>query len=159
MREEVEHMINNYNTMIREKAVLRDMVNRLLEISKEEFIMLQNFKPHTRYGAIDPGTIDRTGSIAVNYDDTYYCSIVTEINACNKQIWTLNNRLIFFESAMNNLSDNLPLFLHMYVVERLTWDVMCKKLNCSRTMLSRYRKKAINELVDIYTNYYKPFNI
>lgn len=37
------------------------------------------------------------------------------------------------------------------IIEGLTWDEPAEKYHVSRTMVAKYRKKAINELEVLYT--------
>lgn len=62
----------------------------------------------------------------------------------------LYEEIEFFRAAVSSLSGVLPHFINDMVFVGLTWDELADKYHISRTMVVKYRKKAIVELDNLY---------
>ena len=96
------------------------------------------------------GVSDKTARIAATYKDK-----MERINAewyehLEKEYYDLAEEVRFFESALQSLPDELSDVMTDMIIYRYTWDSLCSIYHVSRTMIAKYRRKAIRELEEMY---------
>lgn len=67
-----------------------------------------------------------------------------------KEYDDLRDEILFFESALKALSGDLPAIMTDMIINGETWDSLCSIYHVSRTMIAKYRRKAIRELDELY---------
>jgi hypothetical protein len=96
------------------------------------------------------GVSNKTANIAITYKDKMERINCEWREHLNKKHSILSEELFFFESAILSLSGLLPDFITDMVIKSMTWDELAEKYHVSRTMVAKYRKKAIRELEILY---------
>ncbi|MBB2481083.1 hypothetical protein H5P36_12875 [Bacillus sp. APMAM] len=151
MSERIEKIMRSYQQMVMERNCLENQIMNFQGITESEMIESMNFVQPSGERVQTSGVSDKTSRIAINYKN--------RMNRINRE-WqehlakkhaALVVELLFFESAILSLSGILPDFISDMVIDGLTWDDLAAKYHVSRTMVAKYRKKAIRELEILYT--------
>lgn len=151
MSERIEKIMQSYQQIVMERNCLENQIMNFQGITESEMIESMYFVQPDGERVQTSGVSDKTGRIAITYKD--------RMNRINRE-WqehlvkkhaALFEELLFFESAILSLSGILPNFISDMVINGLTWDDLASKYHVSRTMVAKYRKKAIRELEILYT--------
>lgn len=151
MSERIEKIMQSYQQIVMERNCLENQIMNFQGITASEMIESMYFVQPDGERVQTSGVSDKTGRIAITYKD--------RMNRINRE-WqehlvkkhsALFEELLFFESAILSLSGILPDFISDMVIDGLTWDDLAAKYHVSRTMVAKYRKKAIRELEILYT--------
>lgn len=151
MSERIEKIMQSYQQIVMERNCLENQIMNFQGITESEMIESMYFVQPDGERVQTSGVSDKTGRIAITYKD--------RMNRINRE-WqehlvkkhaALFEELLFFESAILSLSGILPNFISDMVINGLTWDDLAAKYHVSRTMVAKYRKKAIRELEILYT--------
>lgn len=150
MSERIEKMLRDYPGNKRELNCLREQLERFPGISETDMIYSMQFSQPTDERVQTSNISDKTAQIALNYRER-----MEEINRewrehLFKQYMDLDEEIRFLESAIKSLSGILSDFMTDMVIDGKTWDELCDIYHVSRTMVSKYRKKAIAELDALY---------
>lgn len=151
MSERIEKIMQSYQQIVMERNCLENQIMNFQGITASEMIESMYFVQPDGERVQTSGVSDKTGRIAITYKD--------RMNRINRE-WqehlvkkhaAIFEELLFFESAILSLSGILPDFISDMVINGLTWDDLAAKYHVSRTMVAKYRKKAIRELEILYT--------
>lgn len=143
--------MRSYQQMVMERNCLENQIMNFQGITESEMIESMNYVQPSGERVQTGGVSDKTSRIAINYKN--------RMNRINRE-WqehlakkhaALVEELLFFESAILSLRGILPYFISDMVIDGLTWDDLAAKYHVSRTMVAKYRKKAIRELEILYT--------
>lgn len=150
MSERIEKMLRDYPENKRELNCLREQIEHFHGISETDMIYSMQFSQPTGERVQTSNISDKTAQIAMNYRER-----MEKINRewrehLTKQYMDLEEEIRFLESAIKSLSGILPDFMTDMVMGGKTWDELCDIYHVSRTMVSKYRKKAIAELDVLY---------
>lgn len=150
MSEMIEKIMQQYQRMVMERACLENQIKNFKGITETEMIESISFTQPSAERVQSNGVSDKTACIAMSYHEK-----MDRINNewqehLEKKHSILVGELILFESAVKSLSGNLPEFIADMVINRLTWGALTNKYHVSRTMVAKYRKKAIQELNTLY---------
>lgn len=151
MKERIEKIMQSYQQIVMERNCLENQIMNFQGITESEMIESMYFVQPDGERVQTSGVSDKTGRIAITYKDR-----MKRINRewqehLVKKHSALFEELLFFESAILSLSGILPDFISDMVINGLTWDDLAAKYHVSRTMVAKYRKKAIRELEILYT--------
>jgi hypothetical protein len=151
MSERIEKIMEGYQQIVMERNCLEYQIMNFQGITESEMIESMYFVQPDGERVQISGVSDKTGRIAITYKD--------RMNRINRE-WqehlvkkhaAIFEELLFFESAILSLSGILPDFISDMVINGLIWDDLAAKYHVSRTMVAKYRKKAIRELETLYT--------
>jgi hypothetical protein len=151
----VEQLMRDYHQMVMERNCLENQIKQFNGISENEMINSMYFNNQKGERVQTSGVSDKTASIAIKYKGEMNKVNRGWLKHLKKRYRMLSDELIFFESAITSLSGNLPEIMYDLVINGLTWDELTLKYHVSRTMIAKYRKKAIHELKTLYTNHEK----
>lgn len=146
MSERIEKIIQDYTRMIMERTYLENQIKNFLGISESEMIESICFIQPDSERVQTSGVSDKTAHIAMSYRNDMARINMEWRKHLEKEHSILAGELLFFESAVKSLSGNLPEFVTDMVMNGLTWDTLADKYHISRTMVAKYRRKAISEL-------------
>jgi hypothetical protein len=153
MSERIEKIMKEYPQMIKEKTCLEKQINGFKGISETDMIDSMNFHQPEGDRVQTSGNSEKTARIAVNFRKQMERVNEDWIKHLENKYYLICEDIIFFESAIGSLSGNLPEVISDMVISELTWDDIAYKYHVSRTMLAKYRKKAIKELEVLYSNH------
>lgn len=151
MSERIEKIMQNYSQMVIERNCLENQIIHFQGISEREVIESMYFAQSDNERVQTSGVSDKTSRIALGYKDRMKRINNEWLDHLVKKHAILADELIFLESAILSLGGILPEFISDMVIEGLTWDELAAKYHVSRTMVAKYRKKAIRELEILYT--------
>lgn len=150
MNERIEKMMREYQQVIMEKSCLENQIKNFRGISEEDIIDSMHFSQAEGDRVQTSGISDKTAKIALSYRKEMLVVNDEWQKHLMKKHSMLREDLIFFESAVFSLSGFLPDLISDMVIKGLTWDDLSIKYHISRSMLAKYRKKAIKELENLY---------
>lgn len=150
MNERIEKIMQDYPQMVMERTCLENQILNFKGITETEMIESMYFTQPEGERVQASGVSDKTARIAITYKNKMERINCEWQEHLEKKHSILAEELIFFESAVLSLSGILPDFISDMVIEGLTWDDLADKYHVSRTMVAKYRKKAIRELEILY---------
>lgn len=150
MSERIENMMKAYPELKKELKCLESQIRDFKGITEDEMIDSMNFSTPEGERVQTSNISNKPASIALSYHER-----MEEINRewyayLEKRYLILSEDLRFFESALTALSGYLPEFMDDMVVKGCTWDYLCEHYHISRTMVAKNRRKAIQELDELY---------
>ena len=155
MKEHIEKLIRDYPQLKMELNCLQVEMSEFEGISANEAIESMHFVQPEGERVQKSDISDSTGRIALSYK-TYADRINREwYNHLQRKHTTLAEDLRFFEAAIRALN---PLYAELMVdmvLNRMHWDDLALKYHVCRMSISRYRKRAIIELVQLYSEHEK----
>jgi hypothetical protein len=151
MSEMVEKMMKEYQHMLMEISCLENQIKNFRGISEEDMIDSMYFSKGEGECIQTSEVSDKTARIAISYRQKMLMVDNEWQNHLLKKYSMLRDDLLFFESAVLSLSGFLPDLISDMIIKGLTWDDLAIKYHISRSMVAKYRKKAIKELEILYT--------
>ena len=150
MSERIEKIMQEYQQMVMERTCLENQILNFKGITETEMIDSMYFSHPEGERVQTSGVSEKTATIAMTYRNKMERINLDWWEHLEKKHSMLAEELIFFEAAVLSLSGILPDFISDMVIEGLTWDDLADKYHVSRTMVAKYRKKAIRELQILY---------
>ncbi|WP_026478184.1 hypothetical protein [Alkaliphilus transvaalensis] len=150
MSERIEKIIRDYPQLIMERTCLEHQLRNFTGITETEMIESMYFNHPEGERVQTSGVSEKTANIAITYKDKMQKMNQEWQEHLEKKYAIISEEIIFFESAIAALSGNLSEFIWDMVIGGLTWDDLACKYHISRTMVAKYRKKAIRELEILY---------
>lgn len=150
MSERVEKIMKNYSQMVMERNCLKNQIKNFIGVSETEMINSMSFDRPEGERIKTSNISDKTANIAITYKNKMNRINQEWLDHLEKKYAIISEEIIFFESAITSLSGNLSEIMMDMIVGGLTWDDLSYKHHISRTMVAKYRKKAIRELEILY---------
>lgn len=151
MSERIEKIMKEYPQMVMERTCLENQIKNFVGVSETEVINAMFFSRPECERVQTSNVSDKTGNIAIKYKNKMDRINQEWLDHLEKKYAIISEEIIFFESAISSLSGNLAEVITDMVIGGLTWDDLAFKYHISRTMVAKYRKKAIRELETLYT--------
>lgn len=141
-----EIMMKEYSSMKKELSVLEYQLQQFKGVDENDIIMSMQFS-HQEGDRVQTSTLsDKTASIAMNYRKI----MKQENDEWFDFLWNryqfLKEELEFFEHSVEHLNGQLPGVIMDLLNKDLTWETIAGKYHVSTTMISKYKKAAIQEL-------------
>jgi hypothetical protein len=148
--QEVEGIIRDYHKMKKQLNIAKFQLELFSGISESDIIESMSFSHPVGERVSGGGISDKTAKIAI--------SLETRKEQMNSDLYdfyygeykSLSDKLSFFEYALTQLSDDLPCIMYDLMIQKYPWDELSAKYHVSKSMIGKYRKKAVRELTDIY---------
>lgn len=150
MSERVENIMQNYSQMVLERNCLKNQIQNFIGITADEMIETMVFYNGEGERIQTSNISNKTAHIAVAYEEKMNRANREWLRHLEKKYSILAEEINFFEAAIKSLSSNLSDVIWDMVIERFTWDELESKHHISRMTISRYRKKALQELNKLY---------
>ncbi|MDY2990616.1 MAG: hypothetical protein SOR91_03985 [Hornefia butyriciproducens] len=150
MSERIEKLIREYPKKKRDLECLKRQIADFKGITDEDMIDVMYFSHPEGERVQTSGVSDKTARIAVTYKDKMERINSEWYEHLEKEYYELDEEVRFFESALKSLPDELSDVMTDMIIYRYTWDSLCSIYHVSRTMIAKYRRKAIRELEDMY---------
>ena len=151
MSERIEKIMRNYPLMLMERSCLENQIRNFRGITEEDMIDTMHFSQPEGERVQTSSVSNSTARIAVSYKEKMDTINKEWREHLEKKHFIISEEIFFFESAVLSLSGILPNFTYDMVIKGLTWDDLAVKYYVSRTMVAKYRKKAIRELEILYS--------
>ncbi|WP_395013567.1 hypothetical protein [Robinsoniella peoriensis] len=147
---DVRNVFQEYRKWKKDRVVLAFELSRFEGVSDDEVIESMCFSNPQGERVQKSGISDKTGKTAIYYrkvaeslNDDWYDFLFGQYQAVKEEVE-------FFESAVMQLSGKLPQVVYDMVILELPWKEISGKYQVSEAMLSKYRKKALEELGTLY---------
>lgn len=150
MKEDVERIIKSYDNMKNEIAVLEFQLSRFKGISDNEVISNMVFSKSDDEIVQNSEISDKTYKVAAIYRQVAENQNDELYNSLFEQYSNLKLEIEFFEYSLSRLSGKLPDIMKDMVINKITWSELADKYHVSQTMISKYRRKAVKELGELY---------
>ncbi len=153
MKGYVERIINNYQSMVKEREQIKIKLNELQNayITDRDIIEAMSFShPDDADRVQTSGTSDKTCKIALCYRDKRNQVLDESYAFWSNRYAKVNLEIETFEEAVKRLPDDMAEVIKLLVIENNTWEQVETMLCMSRMTLHRFRKLAIEELVRVY---------
>jgi hypothetical protein len=150
MSERTERLIRDYPANKTQLECLRNQISSFRGVSEQEVIDTMLFSQPDGERVQTSNIADKTASIALNYRKRREQINREWYEHLERQYMDLLEELRFFESALRSLSGVEGAVLADQVLNGATWDELSERYHVCRTMIGKYRKKAISELDRLY---------
>lgn len=150
MSERVEKLMREYPQMKTEVKCLENQIRDFRGISETEMIESMLYSHPEGERVQTSGVSDKTARIAISYREKMERINKEWYDYLEQKYLLLSEELRFFESALASLSGNLSGVMRDMVIDGLTYDAIASKYFVSRTMVVKYRRRAIVELDKLY---------
>lgn len=145
-----EEVLNKYQELKKEQAVLKFQLSRFKGITEDDIIESMTFSHADGERVQTSGVSDKTGKIAVNYkkiadreNDEWFSYLTSRLEYVNTEIE-------FFEFTVKGLPNGIGEIIWDMIVEGISWTVLEGKYHISHSTLARYRRSALKELDVVY---------
>ncbi len=150
MSKRIEKLLKDYPQMVQERNCLAHQLAHFRGVTAEEVIESM-YTPRQDCERVQTSTLsDKTAQIALEYQNRMERLNREWYGQLEKQLYAVTDEVVFLESALESLSGKLPDIMRDLVVNRLSWNEIAEKHYVSRSMIAKYRKKAIDELDVLY---------
>lgn len=150
MSERVEGIIQNYSQMVLERNCLKNQIQHFIGVTADEMIETMMFYNPEGERIQTSNISNKTARIAMAYEEKMNRVNKEWLDHLEKKHCILADEINFFEAAVKSLRGNLSEVIWDMVIEGFTWDELESKYHISRMTISRYRKKALQELKKLY---------
>lgn len=146
-----EAMFKEYMTMKKELSVLQFQMSQFKGVDENDLILSMQFSHPEGGDRVQTSNIsDKTASVAMNYrqrmereNDEWFDFLFNRYRYVSEEV-------AFFESSVAALPDILPNLVMDMIEKTETWDDLMYKYSIGRSTISKYRKRAIALLEEVY---------
>ena len=146
-----EAMFKEYGIMKKELTVLQFQMSRFKGVDENDIILSMQFSHPEGGDRVQTSNIsDKTASVAMNYkkiaereNDEWFQYLFCRYRYISEEV-------AFFEDSVAALPDILPNLIMDMLEKNETWDDLMYKYNIGRSTISKYKKRAIALLDEVY---------
>lgn len=150
MSERIEKIIREYPQKVMECKCLEGQITKFKGVTEKEMLETLVFHQPKGERVQTSGISDKTAKVALTYKDQTSKNNYDWLEHLQRRYLRLSEELIFFESAISSLDDELSDLMMDLVKRQLNWDDLADKYLISRTSVAKRRRKAIRELEKLY---------
>lgn len=150
MTDKVEYYFENYAYAKQELKVLEFQLENYKPITVDEVIQSLTFEHNDNECVTQTKTNIRTENLALTFREKTAAENKEYLDSIQTRYLILKNDLDFFDVALEMMNDNLKQFTHDMVISGLGWDELANNYTISRSTVSNWRKKALEELRLVY---------
>ena len=146
-----EEVFRDYPNMKKELSILEFQLQQFQGIDENELITAMCFSHPEGDDRVQTSTLsDKTAKTAINYKQ----AAERENDEWFDFLWNRYNYLKeeteFFEHGIRSLDGRLASIMTDLLAGNMSWDEIQSKYCISRMMITRYRKKALSNLQNLY---------
>ena len=146
-----EAMFKEYGIMKKELTVLQFQMSQFKGVDENDIILSMQFSHPEGGDRVQTSNIsDKTASVAMNYKKI----AARENDEWFSYLWNryryISEEVAFLESSVAALPDILPNLIMDMLEKSETWDDLMYKYNIGRSTISKYKKRAIALLDEVY---------
>lgn len=146
-----EAMMNEYQTMKKELSVLDFQLRQFKGVDEDDIIHSMTLAHPEGSDRVQTSNIsDKTATVALNYRKVMERENEEWFNFLWNRYRYINEEVAFFENCVGALPDILPKLVMDLIGKTETWDELSLKYNVGRSTITKYRKKAIVLLDEMY---------
>lgn len=147
---DVQKLFKEYGNWQRDLGILEFELSRFEGVPYDDVIESLCFSHPQGDKVQTSGVSDKTGKAAIIYrqvkerlDDDWFDYLIERYKSVKEE-------KEFFEYAVRQLGGKLPQVIRDMVMEQMPWKEIAGKYNVSEAMIAKYRKKALEELGELY---------
>lgn len=147
---DVQKLFKEYGNWQRDLGILEFELSRFEGVPYDDVIESLCFSHPQGDKVQTSGVSDKTGKAAIIYrqvkerlDDDWFDYLIERYKLVKEE-------KEFFEYAVRQLGGKLPQVIRDMVMEQMPWKEIAGKYNVSEAMIAKYRKKALEELGELY---------
>lgn len=147
---DVQKIFKEYGNWQRDLGILEFELSRFEGVPYDDVIESLCFSHPQGDKVQTSGVSDKTGKAAIIYrqvkerlDDDWFDYLIERYKSVKEE-------KEFFEYAVRQLGGKLPQVIRDMVMEQMPWKEIAGKYNVSEAMIAKYRKKAMEELGELY---------
>ena len=145
-----EQMVKEYKNMKRELQITQFQLSRFEGVSETDMIHALQFS-HPGGERVQTSSLsDKTAKVAINYKNIVERENDEWFNYFFHRYKYLKEELDFFEQSVSALSGVLPDVIMDLLDGELTWENIAGKYHVTTATISKYKKKALKELEEVY---------
>lgn len=152
MKGYVEKIIKDYPDMVERRQAVKNLLESLknTQVSVDDIIEMLTFSHPEGERVQTSGVSDKVSKIALSYRNHQ-----ERMNAEMIRYWIgrydrLNTEIVFLESSIRALPEDLSNVMELLVIKNKTWEETSQILHMSTTTVHRMRKQAVDSLLRIY---------
>lgn len=146
-----EAMMNEYHTMKKELSVLDFQLSQFKGVDESDIIHSMTLAHPEGSDRVQTSNIsDKTATVALNYRQVMERENDEWFNFLWNRYRYINEEVAFFENCVGALPDILPTLVMDLIEKNETWDELSLKYSVGRSTITKYRKKAIVLLDEMY---------
>jgi hypothetical protein len=153
MSERTERLIRDYPANKTRLEFLKNQLSSFQGVTEQDVIDTMLFSQPDGERVQSNSISDKTAGIALNYRKRRAQINREWYEHLERQYMDLQDEICFFEGALRSLSGVEGAVLADQVLNGVTWDELCERYHVCRTMIGKYRKKAISELDRLYQSH------
>lgn len=144
-------MLKEYETMKKRLSVAEFQLSQFEGVSESDVIHSMTLAHPQEGERVQTSNIsDKTASVALNYRQVMERENREWFNYLLKEYRYISEELSFFESCVKSLPDNLPSLVMDLINKENTWDEIATKYSIARSTITKYRKRAIMMIDEMY---------
>lgn len=146
MSTRIEKLLKDYPKKLQDRDCLVHQLAHFKGLTAEEVIDSM-YTPRQDGERVQTSNIsDKTSQIAMVYQERRERLNQEWYEQIEKELQAVNEEIVFLESAIDSLSGKLAAIMRDMVINRLSWNELAERHYVSRSMIAKYRKKAMREL-------------
>jgi DNA-directed RNA polymerase specialized sigma subunit len=156
-KEHVEKMLKEYSQNKRIMQVNEEAIEQYLPVTKEEAIEIMNFS-HPEVCVQNTNISDRVAKIAMSFRRmarAWNREALRDMMVAYQEAWT---EVSFIDYAIKHLPEREHRIMLRFFVEEASWSEICNEFHLSTTMVGRYRRRAIERMIQTYDRIFKSFS-
>ena len=157
-REYVEYLLKNYTNILKDIEVLKFEYKAFEDIDPIEVIEALSFSSSNHELATKGSTSDKTCKIALIYNEAAKRMNKVSREEIYKMMKGAEIEMARLNYCIARLEPIVEAVVRELFIEKCSWSYVCIKNSISEKTLNKYKKKGINEIIEMFdvrrlTNY------
>ena len=148
-KERVDWLLKNYHGIKRHLDRLNFEIERFSGVSYDQVIETLNFTTPEGERVQNNSISDKSGRIALMYQQ-HTDRLNADVMSLAWEYHTQKSELEVLEYCISLLESRLSEVITDMFINRMTWNEMSSKYHVSQTMLAKYRRKGIDEIIKMF---------
>lgn len=149
-REYVECLLKNYNEILKDIEQLKFEYETYKNIESDEVIESLNFSSNGEERIQTSNISDKTCKIALIYNEAAKRMNKESREEIYKMMKATEIEMTKLNYYIERLDPKVKEVIKNIFIEKLQWKDICEKCSVSEKTLSKYRKKGIDEIINMF---------
>lgn len=149
-REYVEYLLKNYNEILKDIEQLKFEYETFKDIEKDEVIEALNFSAPSEERVQNNSISDKTCKIALIYNEVTKRMNKESRDEIKKMLRATEIEISRLNYCIERLEPQVKDIVKDVFINNLQWKDICGRNSISEKTLNKYRRKGIDELVNMF---------
>lgn len=149
-KEYVKYLFENYNEILRDIKQLKFELETFEELVPEEMIEAMNFSSASGRRVSDSTISDKTCKIALIYSEVSKRMNNEAKEEIRKMIVASEYEIRKLDYCIDRLEPKIREVIKNIYINKMAWMVISKNLYISENTISKYKRKGIDEITEMY---------